>query len=252
MKVIECRQGSSTWFENRAGKVTASDVVNVLAFLKRGDKKGGDTAARAAYKAQLVSEILTHEPSMEGYLNSFMSWGIENEPFARAAYEIRTDQSVDTVGLVLHPTIERAAASPDGLVGADGLVEIKCPKTETHIGYMIAGVVPEQYEPQMMFQMACTGRAWCDFCSFDGRLPLRHQLFIKRLPRDEARIAEIDAAVLQFLGEVDEMIAQMEKLNPPVDVPVKPKFDIESEMGVTDEDIAAWYKSTGAQQEAQS
>ena len=236
MKIVDCRQGSAEWFDARAGKVTASDVDKVLAFLK----KGGETAARAAYKAQLVSEILTHQPAMEGYLNSFMSWGIENEPFARAAYEIRTDQTVDTVGLVLHPTIERAAASPDGLVGEDGLVEIKCPKTETHIGYMIAGVVPEQYEPQMMFQMACTGRSWCDFCSFDGRLPLRHQLFIKRLPRDEARIAEIDTAVLQFLSEVDAMIAQMEKMNPPIAEPQRTQEEIDPDMMITDADLPDW------------
>ena len=241
MNIVDCKQGTEAWFNARCGRVTASEIVNVLAFLK----KGGESAARAAYKAKIVAETLTGAPALDGYLSPFMQHGTEMEPFARAAYEMRTDQMVDQVGFVIHPSIERAGASPDGLCDPDGCVEIKAPKTETHIRYMLAGVVPEEYEPQMMWEMACTGRQWCDFVSVDMRLPARHQLFIKRLPRDEARIAEIEAAVLQFLGEVDEMIAAMEKLNPPVDEPVREQPEIED--GITQDDID-WI--TKQQQEA--
>jgi putative phage-type endonuclease len=204
MKVIDFPQGSAEWLASRAGKVTASRISDVLAKVK-----SGEAAARRDYKSQLVAEILTRKPQEDGFLNDEMRWGNEQEPFARAAYEVDSGVLVDRVGLVLHPGIDRAAASPDGLAGAAGLVEIKCPKTATHLNYMLAKEAPSKYRPQMLWQMACTERAWCDFVSFDPRLPQDLQLFSVRLERDDKAIKEIEAEVRRFLDEVDELIEKL-------------------------------------------
>jgi hypothetical protein len=163
------------------------------------------TAAYRDYRAQIVAEILTGQPQESGFTNAAMQWGIDKEPLARAEYELLCNWTVDEVGLVIHPTIEQGAASPDGLV-SDGLVEIKCPKTATHLQTLVDKKQPRQYENQMLWQMACTGRQWCDFVSYDPRLPEDLQLFVHRFDRDEKRIEEIEAAVKQFLTEVNEMI----------------------------------------------
>ena len=188
---------------SRAGKVTASKVENVLAKIKTGE-----AAARADYKAQLVAEILTGKPQADEFQNAEMQWGNEQEPYARSAYEVASDTMVDQVGLVIHPRIERAAASPDGIAG-DGLLEVKCPKTKTHLQYLMAGVVPAKYKPQMLWQMACTEKAWCDFVSFDPRLPEDLQLFVVRFERDDAEIRRMEAEVSVFLSEVDEIVAKL-------------------------------------------
>lgn len=206
MKVIDFPQGSEEWLASRAGKVTASRVSDVLAKIKTGE-----AAARADYKAQLVAEILTGKPQESTFTNAEMQWGTEQEPFARSAYEVARDTMVDQVGLVIHPRIERAAASPDGIVG-DGLIEVKCPKTATHLQYLLAGVVPSKYKPQMLWQMACTEKAWCDFASFDPRLPEELQLFVVRFERDDAEIRRMEAEVKVFLDEVDELVAKCEAL----------------------------------------
>lgn len=203
MKILDFPQGSAEWLQSRAGKVTASRIADVMAKIKTGE-----AASRRDYKAQIVAEILTGKPQEDGFTNSAMQWGTEQEPFARSAYEVAMDLMVDTVGLVLHPAIDRAAASPDGLAG-DGLLEIKCPKTATHLQYLLAGVAPAQYQMQMLWQMACTERAWCDFVSFDPRLPEDLQLLIVRFERDDKRIAEIETEVKLFLSEVDETIAKL-------------------------------------------
>lgn len=203
MKIIDFPQGSAEWLASRAGKVTASRVVDVMAKIKTGE-----AAARRDYRAQIVAEILTGKPQEDGFTNSAMQWGTEQEPFARSAYEVAKDLMVDQVGLVLHPSIERAAASPDGLAG-DGLLEIKCPKTATHLQYLLAGAVPTQYQPQMLWQMACTERAWCDFVSFDPRLPEDLQILIVRFERDDRRIKEMEDEVTLFLSEVDATIEKL-------------------------------------------
>jgi hypothetical protein len=148
-----------------------------------------------------------------------MAWGTLQEPMARIAYEVQADTMVEPVGFVCHPTMDRAGASPDGLIGFDGetvagLVEIKCPNSSTHIGYILADEVPADYQPQMLWQMACTGAPWCDFVSFDPRLPEHLRLFIKRFPRDEARIAAITVEVRAFLREVDALLEQLAKARP--------------------------------------
>jgi len=203
MKVLSMPQGSPEWLAARAGKVTASRISDVMA--------AKTTAAYRDYRAQIVAEILTGQPQESGFTNAAMQWGTEQEKFARAEYELACDWTVDEIGIVLHPTIERGAASPDGLVSTNGLVEIKCPKTATHLQTLIDKKQPRQYENQMLWQMACTGREWVDFVSYDPRLPEDLQLFVHRFDRDDKRIEEIEAAVMQFLSEVDEMIDNIRK-----------------------------------------
>ena len=197
-------QGSPEWLSERAGKVTASMVSAVLA--------KPETAGYRDYQAQLVAEILTGKPQGSDYTNAAMQFGTEMEPLARSAYEAETGFSVDEVGFCQHPTIERAGASPDGLVGNSGLVEIKCPKVATHLAYLIAGVVPAGYKNQMMWQMACSGRDWCDFASFRPDLPEHLQLFIIRFKRDPERIKELEAAAIAFLDTVDKMINHLKQV----------------------------------------
>ena len=206
MKTVDFEQGSPEWLQARAGKVTASRISDVLAKIKTGE-----AAARRDYRCQLVAEILTGRPQEEGYINDEMRWGTEQEPFARGAYEAAYGVLVDKVGFVLHPTIARAGASPDGVCG-EGLLEVKCPKTATHLQYLLSGEVPTKYQPQMLWQMACAGSKWCDFVSYDPRLSDDLQLFKVRFPRDEGRIREMEAEVSIFLDEVDAMLAKLGKL----------------------------------------
>ena len=203
MKVIDAVQGTPEWLAARAGRVTASMISAVL--------MKPETAGFRDYQAQLVAEILTVKPQGSDYTNVHMQFGTETEPLARSAYEAETGFSVDEVGLCIHPTIDRAGASPDGLVGNSGLVEIKCPKVATHLAYLIAGVVPAGYKNQMMWQMACTGLDWCDFVSFRPDLPEHLQLFIVRFKRDSAKILELETAVISFLSTVDAMLAKLKK-----------------------------------------
>ena len=207
MNILDLEQGTPEWLAARSGKVTASRIGDVMATIK-----SGEAAARRDYRAQIVAEILTGTPQDRTYVNDEMRWGTEQEPLARSAYEVAKGVLVDQVGFVFHPTIERAGASPDGVIGDDGLVEIKCPKTATHIQYLVSGVVPEAYKPQMLWQMACTGARWCDFVSYDPRLTEELQLFVMRYPRDEGRIKNMESEVLRFLAEVDETLAALGKL----------------------------------------
>ena len=197
-------QGSEAWFQSRMGKVTASRVADVIA-----KTKTGYSTSRENYMAQLVCERMTNTVA-ESYSNAAMVWGSETEPLARAAYESHADVLVDEVAMITHPTIEQAGASPDGLVGDEGLVEIKCPNTATHIDTLLSQSVPGKYNTQMQWQMACTGRKWCDFVSFDPRLPKELQLFVKRVDRDDAYIDMLEKEVVSFLKELD---AKIEKLN---------------------------------------
>jgi putative phage-type endonuclease len=170
--------------------------------------KSGYSASRANYASQLICERLTGcvAPS---FTNAAMIHGTETEPEARRAYEFYIDRDVVQVGFIPHSSIEMAGASPDGLIGDDGLLELKCPNSATHIETLLGGVIPDKYVKQMQFQMACTGRQWCDFASYDNRLPERMRLFVKRVDRDEELIGEIETAVRGFLAEIDETVAQL-------------------------------------------
>jgi putative phage-type endonuclease len=198
-------QGTEEWFTIRIGKVTASRVADVIA-----KTKTGYSASRDNYMAQLICERLTGLKG-ESFTNAAMQHGTDTEPLARAAYEALKDVLVDEVGFVPHTTIQMAGASPDGLVGEDGLLEIKCPNTATHIETLISKVVPGKYNTQMQFQMACTGRKWCDFVSFDNRLPEELQLFVSRVPRDEVFIRLIESEIVQFIAELDDKINKLMK-----------------------------------------
>jgi putative phage-type endonuclease len=176
----------------------------------RQDKSGWG-ASRANYMAELIAERLTGTPA-SSFTNAAMQWGTDTEPQARAAYEFFTDATVVQVGLVPHPLIADAAASPDGLVGDDGMIEIKCPNTATHIDTLLGQKVPAKYETQMQWQMACTEREWCDFVSFDPRMPTHLSLFVRRVQRDGARIAELEGMVGDFLAELADKIEQLNKL----------------------------------------
>jgi putative phage-type endonuclease len=199
-------QGSTEWFAARAGLVTASRVADVIA-----KTKSGWGASRQNYMAQLIAERLTGKPA-ESYCNAAMQWGIETEPQARSAYEFYTDREVTEVGFIVHPRISMSGASPDGLVLDDGLVEIKCPNTATHIDTLLSKKVPGKYRTQMLWQMACTGRNWCDFVSFDPRMPEELQIFIDRVERDDDEIKGLEEMVSEFLGELDEKINQLMKV----------------------------------------
>ena len=199
-------QRTDEWFAARIGKVTASRVADVIA-----KTKTGYSATRDNYMAQLVCERLTGQKG-ESFTNAAMQHGTETEPLARLSYEVAQNVLVDEVGFVPHPSIEMAGASPDGLVNDDGLLEIKCPNTATHIETLLSQTVPGKYNTQMQFQMACTGRKWCDFVSFDNRLPHELQLFVKRVPRDDVFIKQIEAEIVQFLAELDDKINKLMKV----------------------------------------
>jgi len=200
-------QGSPEWLAARCGKVTASRVSDVIA-----KTKSGWGASRGNYLAELIAERLTGIPAA-AFTNAAMQWGTDTEPQARAAYEFFRDSTVVQVGLVPHPTIPMTAASPDGLVGDDGLVEIKCPNTATHIDTLLGQTVPGKYITQIMWQLSCTRRQWCDFVSFDPRMPAHLSLFVKRVFRDGEMIKVLEAEVITFIRELDEKISALNALN---------------------------------------
>jgi putative phage-type endonuclease len=205
----EIVQGTPEWRALRCGKVTASRVSDVIA-----KTKTGVSASRAKYAGELIAERLTGFPA-ERYSNAAMAWGTEQEPAARKTYEFYRDTDVTEVAFVLHPTIGDCGASPDGLVDVDGLVEIKCPETHTHIKTLLGQTVPSDYVTQMQWQMACTGRTWCDFVSYDPRLPEPMRFFCKRVMRDNVLIAELEREVIAFLNEVRGTVAQLKRIYDP-------------------------------------
>ena len=202
----EITQGSPEWHALRLGKVTASRVADVVA-----KTRTGWGASRANYMAELIAERLTGSVA-DRFTNAAMQWGNETEAEARAAYQFQTDAEVVEVGFVPHPDIAESGASPDGLVGEMGLVEIKCPNTATHIDTLLNQKVPAKYITQMQWQMACTGRYWCDFVSYDPRLPPEMAIWIKRVDRDEDRITELQDMVREFLAELDAKVADLRAL----------------------------------------
>ena len=195
-------QRTEEWFAARLGKVTASRVADVLAKIKTGE-----SASRKNYKMELVVQRLTNKVG-ESFTNAAMEWGTEQEPFARMAYEAHTGTFVKEEGFVDHPTIEGFGCSPDGIVG-EGLIEIKCPNTATHIETVLENKAPSKYIPQMQCQMACTGAKWCDFVSFDPRVPEDLQLFVVRVERDQEYIDAMEVEVKQFLSEVLDLFNQL-------------------------------------------
>ena len=198
-------QRTDDWFAARLGKVTASRVADVIAKTKTGYGAG-----RANYMADLVVERLTGQKA-SSFTNAAMEWGTEQEPNAKAAYAAKTGILVEDVGFIDHPTVAMSGASPDGLA-EDGLVEIKCPNTATHLEYIFDGKPPQKYVTQMQWQMACAGKPWCDFVSYDPRLPERLQLLVVRVPRDDGYIKMLEQEVTAFLQELDDKLNKLEKV----------------------------------------
>lgn len=187
-------QGSPEWLAERAGRVTASALSNVM--------MAKTTAGYQNYLAQLICERLTGQP-VETFKSAAMEYGTETEPQARAFYELETGLTVTECGFVPHPSLEWSGASPDGLIGDDGLVEIKCPQPAKHIKNLMGGTIDKAYSLQMAWQMECTGREWCDFVSFNPSFPDHLQLQITRVERDAELVEEIKAAVTAFLADLD-------------------------------------------------
>ena len=202
----EVEQRSDAWFSARLGKVTASRVADVIA-----KTKSGYSASRDNYMAQLICERLTGQQG-ESFTNAAMTWGTETEPLARSAFEAYADVMVEEVGFVPHPSIEMSGASPDGLVGLFGMLEIKCPNTATHIDTLLSQTVPGKYITQMQWQMRCCERQWCEFVSFDPRLPQDLQLFVKRVEFDPEYVAMLEKEVIQFLAELDDKVNKLTNL----------------------------------------
>lgn len=201
-------QLSEEWFAARRGKVTASRLGDLMA-----TTRSGYGAGRGNYMAELLAERLTGV-TVERFQNDSMKWGVDQEPHARAAYEFFRDAVVETAAFIPHPKIDGTGASPDGLVGTDGMVEIKCPNTATHLDTLLSDTVPVKYVYQMQWQIECAGRQWCDFASFDPRMPPKMQLYVKRFQRNEQTIAELGKAVTLFLRELDQKIEALKERYP--------------------------------------
>jgi putative phage-type endonuclease len=201
----DAAQGTIQWFADRLGHATASRAKDILAVIK-----SGEAASRRNYKAQLVAERLTGTVA-ESYKNTEMQWGTDTEPLARMAYESKTGRMVMETGFTKHATIPFVGASLDGSIDADGGIEIKCPNTATHIDTLLKGM-DAGHAPQIQFQMWVSGRQWIDFVSFDPRMPERLQLYVQRVSRDDAFIANLAAETIRFLGEVSTMVADLNKL----------------------------------------
>lgn len=225
--MVEIVQGSPEWIAIRLGKATGSRISDVLA----QGKSGAPSASRANYRAQLVVERLTGT-LVEGYTNEAMERGKEVEADARRAYAFRTGYEVTEAGFYIHPKIDQSGASPDGLIGTDGVVEFKCPSSATHIDTLRGGIIPKAYRDQMLWEMACTGREWCDFVSFDPRLPESMTLAIRRVHLDAERLMEVESEVRKFLAEVDEAVADLRNRfdGPPIELP-KATLDAKRNMG---------------------
>jgi len=199
-------QGSNEWFSARLGKATASKIIDILS---KG--KDGESITRRNYRMMLVCERLTGLKA-DGYTNTHMERGTLLEPLARASYEVIKGLLVDEVGFVPHPTIEMSGASPDGLISTDGLIEIKCPTPNNHIETALSGKAPSKYISQMQWQMACTGRKWCDFVSYCPDVGANLELFVVRVMRDDEYIAVTEKAVIAFLDEVTETLTKLKEL----------------------------------------
>ena len=198
------KQRTDDWYKSRIGKVTASRILKLNAKPAKGK-------ALNALELELLTERITGQ-AVDNFTSPAMQWGIDTEPLARQAYELQCFCTVIETGFIDHPTIDMSGASPDGLVGDDGLIEIKCPNTMTHISTILSDAVPCEYIPQMQWQMACTGRKWCDFVSFDPRLTDK-PLFIKRVHRDDEKIAELEQLVINWNDKCDKLMREVKNEN---------------------------------------
>ena len=215
MIIEDIEQHSAEWLEMRKGMVTGSMVAAAIGRMKKQPKEGpvAYLQCREDYMFDLAVTRLTGQMP-DRYVSKAMEYGTENEQFARAAYEMEFDVMVGEVGFAMHPKIDWFGASPDCLVGDDCVLEIKCPNSATHLEYLMGGVVPEKYIPQMQAEMLCAERKWCDFVSFDPRMPKNIRLFVRRLERDDAKLKELEFEVCKFLLELAVLMEKIEKTSP--------------------------------------
>lgn len=211
MPIIDVPQQSVEWLQMRTGCCTASRVVDVVTRLKRGTKNGskGDySKARQDYLMEIAAERLTGRAE-DHFVTHWMEEGMENEPLAKAAYEMAFDVTLENGGFALHPTIKFFGASADSLVGDDGLLEVKCLKTVNHLDILREKEIPLEFMPQLLAELSCTERKWVDFVSFDPRLPKGLRMFVKRLERDDDLIAAMEQEVTTFLDEVATILESL-------------------------------------------
>lgn len=197
-------QGSGAWLNQRVGCLTASRMADAMAMLK-SDKP---SESRNKLMIEILAERMTGDAAPH-FVNDAMRWGIEQEPHAKSAYEAASGNLLDACGFIPHPSIEYFGSSPDSLLDDDAVVEFKCPTSTTHVGWLLAGVMPEQHKPQVLAQLACTQRTRAVFVSFDPRMPVKRQLFIKEWTPDPAEIAAVEGAAREFLRELDAMFQQL-------------------------------------------
>ena len=203
MREENAQQGTGAWFNQRTGKLTASRMASAMSYLKGG----GDSAARKDLKIEILAERLT-DSIVPKFVTGAMQWGFDHEAMAKEAFEKKTGLKITDVGFVDHPMIEYFGASPDGFVSDGRAIEIKCPTTSTHLKYLLSGVIPEEYKPQMSVQSACTGKAvW--FASFDPRMPKGKQLFIRLYEPTTDEIKNVEIEAVKFLYEVEQMFEQL-------------------------------------------
>ena len=199
-------QRTPEWFAERLGKITASRIADVVG----KTKSGSYGAARKNYMAELLCQRLAGQQE-EKFTSAAMQHGTDTEPAARAMYILETGTDVTETGFIPHPTIAMSGASPDGLAGEDGLIEIKCPNTATHLEFLQSRKPKHEYLLQMQWQMACTGRQWCDFISYDDRLPEKLAYRCIRIQRDDTLVAELEEEAIKFLTELDETVRQLKE-----------------------------------------
>jgi len=199
-------QRSNEWFAARCGSLGASQLADALA-----KTKSGWGASRDNLRAKLVVERLTGQQE-ESFTSAAMQWGVDKEEEARTAYGFLTGRNVVEVGLYKHSTIIGSHASPDGLVDDDGCLEIKCPNSATHIETLKSNQVAHKYLLQMQWQMACADRQWCDFVSFDPRMPEHLMMYVQRVQRDDDMLVTLEGEVRAFLAEVDEDVKALSKI----------------------------------------
>jgi hypothetical protein len=205
--ISKAEQRSPEWFAARAGRVTGSRASDVLATIK-----SGEAAARRDYRAQLLAERLTGQPQEDGYVNAAMQWGIDQEANAFAAYEAHSGHLVNRTGFLSCDELMIGCSLDGDVNGFTGIVELKCPKTATHLKYLKAGVVPSEHVPQIVHNLLVTNAQWCDFVSYDPRLPEEYRLFVVRMPRDEKQIASYQVALSLFLSDVEKDVAELQQL----------------------------------------
>lgn len=222
MRIVQVEQNTAQWLHERVGRITASRVAEAMSKYKpleprkdgkprKNDRSAAETAERRVYRIDLVSERLSGRTT-ENFNSPEMQWGRDHEDDARMAYELHAGVLVERVGFILHPTVDFIGASPDGLVGVDGGVEIKCPKTETHVRWMLEGVVPEEHIPQIDCNLLCSGRQWWDFVSYDPRLEEKGlDIFVVRRFRDEAAIAALETEAFRMHEDVERTIEELMK-----------------------------------------